>query len=65
MKTTRILIAAGLSVTALLAVIGIGRALRRREAGKSDAEAVDRWEGEGGPSPPEGRDSATVQPVTF
>ena len=65
MKPTAILVAAGLSATALLAVIGIGRALRRRESGKRYTEAVNRWEGEGGPSLPEGRDSATVRPVTF
>jgi hypothetical protein len=64
MKATKMLVAVGLSATVLLAAIGIGRALRRREAGKRDAEAVNRWEGEGGPSLPEGRNSVTARPVT-
>lgn len=65
MKPTTIMVAAGLSATVLLAVIGIGRAVRRRESRKRYTEAVNRWEGEGGPSLPEGGDSVAVRPVSF
>ncbi len=48
-----------LGIGALLAVYSIGRASCKREASKREVDDLARWEGEGGPPPPEERDPSS------